>query len=108
MNAELEALLKADEEARARVQAAQAESASEIRKAEQDCAARRASKLETVRKQLDDEVAKIQRNAAESCLQRRSEREEYLARVAGAVDARREKAIAAYISILERGEAPSS
>lgn len=102
MQAELETLLKADEEARARVRAAQSEAEAEVHQAEQDSAARRASSLESLRKQLDLEVAQIHQEASAVCEQRRKEREEYLRRAAALADSRRQEAIDAYVRLIEQ------
>ena len=77
MNPDLEAIVGADEEARARVEAAETTSQARVRAATEARERERQERYETLRKATDDEERRIQEAADRAVAERQANRSRY-------------------------------
>lgn len=108
MNTELEAILQADEEARARLESFEGQAAARIEEARRQAERRRAEQREAARRALEAEVQRILTEADREAGDRRARRASYLVEKEAHAQALLSRAAELYAKILGEGSPAGS
>jgi hypothetical protein len=108
MNADLEAIIAADEEARARVEAARAASQAQVQAAVGERERRRKERYEALLQTARDEELRIRQAADRAVADRESSRARYLEARRQATESALAAAAAAYARIIRDGPIPGT
>ena len=106
MDDNLEAIVSADEEARARVDAARSAASAGIQEARDERARRRREREQALRNAVDDEEGRIDEETARSVAARQARRAQYLEARRQVAETVLARAAEVYVQIIRDGPAP--
>ena len=103
MNTDLEPILDADEEGRARAEAFERQATARLKEAKDEAERQRRQARETARRSLDEEVQRIASEAEHEAAQRRAQRTSYLAKKEARAETLLPRAAELYAGIVAEG-----